>query len=146
MAQSSSTGGLRCVVVTPEQTVIDTTASYVVTPLYDGEIGIAAGHSPMIGRLGFGELRITTAEGKVEPMYVDGGFVQVADDTISVMTGRAKKLEELDVAESEKRLEAALDAPAASGEGLVLRQRAIDQARGMLRVARRTKAGQNGKA
>lgn len=145
MADKPTTGGLRCVVVTPEQTVIDTAASYVVTPLYDGEIGIAVGHSPMIGRLGFGELRITTAEGKVEPMYVDGGFVQVADDTISVMTGRAKKLDELDPAESEKRLEEALDAPAASGEGLVLRQRAIDQARGMLRVARRAKTASNGK-
>ena len=49
---------LQCVVVTPEATVIDTPAEFVALPLYDGEVGIAPGRSPLIGRLGYGELRI----------------------------------------------------------------------------------------
>ena len=39
------------VVVTPEKTVIDKQIEFVALPLHDGEIGIAAKHSPMIGRL-----------------------------------------------------------------------------------------------
>lgn len=132
----TSKAELQCIVVTPEETVVETEASYVVTPLFDGEIGIAAKHSPMIGRLGFGELRITNG-GEVTSYYVDGGFVQVADGVVSVMTNRAKPVSELDTAEAEQQLEAALATPAASGDALVLRQRSIDQARGMLSVARK---------
>ena len=46
---------LNCVVVTPEETALEQTASFIVLPLFDGEIGIGPGHSPLIGRLGFGE-------------------------------------------------------------------------------------------
>ncbi len=42
-ASSSSGGPLRCVVVTPESTILDRTVEFVVLPLYDGEIGIGAG-------------------------------------------------------------------------------------------------------
>ncbi|MEM9186600.1 MAG: ATP synthase F1 subunit epsilon [Planctomycetota bacterium] len=126
---------LQVVVVTPEETVVDTGASYVVTPLFDGEIGIGAGHSPMIGRLGFGTLRIT-AGGETTAYYVDGGFVQVAEGVVSVMTNRAKPAAELDAVEAQQKLADALAAPPASGEALALRQRAIDQARGQLRAAK----------
>ena len=51
-------GALQCVVVTPETTVLDTPADFVAMPLYDGQCGIGANHSPLIGRLGYGELRI----------------------------------------------------------------------------------------
>lgn len=49
---------LQCVLVTPEKTLVDARADYVVLPLYDGELGVAPSHAPMIGRLGAGELRI----------------------------------------------------------------------------------------
>ena len=56
---TASNNLLRCIVVTPEETVLEGEASFVALPLFDGEIGIARGHSPMIGRLGFGEMRST---------------------------------------------------------------------------------------
>ena len=63
-------------------------ADFVALPLYDGEIGIAPGHSPFIGRLGYGELRVVNGGGRTR-YYVDGGFVQVADNLVSVLTKRA---------------------------------------------------------
>ncbi len=42
----------------------------------------------MIGRLGYGELRLVV-KGQTQRYYVDGGFVQVADDVVSVLTNRA---------------------------------------------------------
>ena len=57
MADSRQTG-VRCVVVTPEATVLDTQARFVAVPLYDGERGVGRGHAPFIGRLGAGEVRI----------------------------------------------------------------------------------------
>ena len=37
---------LRCVVVTPEATILDRPAEFVALPLYDGEIGIGRGIAP----------------------------------------------------------------------------------------------------
>ena len=48
----------QCIVVTPERTVYDRPAEFVALTLFDGEIGIAPGHVPLIGRLGYGEMRI----------------------------------------------------------------------------------------
>ncbi len=67
---------LNCIVVTPEQTVCEKPADFVVATLFDGEIGIAPGHSPLIGRLGYGELRIRRGE-ETDRFYIEGGFVEV---------------------------------------------------------------------
>ena len=68
---------LECVVVTPEETTLQTPAQFIALPLFDGEIGIAPGRAPMIGRLGFGEMRIREGN-HVYRYYVDGGFVEVS--------------------------------------------------------------------
>src|SRR5689334_24631145 len=63
---------MQCIVVTPEATVLDQSAEFVALPLYDGEIGIAPHHAPMLGRLGYGEMRLTQG-GSSKRYYVDGG-------------------------------------------------------------------------
>ena len=129
-------GTLQCVVVTPETTVLDTPADFVALPLYDGECGIAVNHSPLIGRLGYGELRIRRGE-DIQRFYVDGGFVQVADNVVSVLTHRALPAAALNAAAAAEQLRAALDRTAAGPEELAIRDRLIAQARGQLRVAAR---------
>ena len=131
-------GSMRIVVVTPEATLVDDTADFVALPLFDGEIGIAPSHSPMIGRLGFGELRIIRNEVE-RRLYVDGGFVQVADDVISVLTNKAIEVKDLDASAAATQLEAAIKLPANTDELLAIRDRTIAQARAQLHVARRAK-------
>jgi F-type H+-transporting ATPase subunit epsilon len=127
---------LQCIVVTPETTVRDQSADFVALPLYDGEIGIAPGHSPMIGRLGYGELRIR--EGNTTTRYyVDGGFVEVAENVVSVLTNRAVAAEKLDPEVADELLATAQKRPANTPELLAIRDRHIAQARAQLRVARR---------
>lgn len=127
---------LQCIVVTPEATVFDAEIDFVVLPLYDGEIGIAPLHGPMIGRLGFGEMRIKQGEQSAS-YYVDGGFVQVAGESVSVLTNHAVPVGELDVDEAQKHLDAAITRQAHSEQALLLRERAEAQARARLQVARR---------
>ena len=95
-------GTLQCIVVTPEETVLDTQAEFVALPLFDGEIGIAPGHSALIGRLGYGEMRIKSA-GVTKSYYVDGGFVQVAANIVSVLTNRALAASKLNPAAAEEQ-------------------------------------------
>ena len=134
---STSSGKLRCVVVTPEQTVVDLQSDFVALPLFDGELGVAAGHAPLIGRLGFGELRIGR-EGSPQRYYVEGGFVQIADDVVSVLTQRAVAAGKLDRGTTEESLRAALGMKAAGDDQLARREKALAQTRAQLRVAHRS--------
>jgi len=127
---------LTCLVVTPEATAVEQTADFVALPLYDGEIGIAAGHSPMIGRLGFGELRIRCGS-TISRYYVDGGFVHVVNNVVSVLTNRAIAAERVDRDAAEAQLREAIGLRAPTNELLQARDRAQAQARGQLLVARR---------
>src|SRR5207244_10971072 len=85
---------LRCVVVTPEKAVLDEPADFVAVPMYDGELGVAPGRLPLIGRLGFGELRIVQG-GQTKHFFVDGGFVQVRDNVVTVLTSKATDIKDL---------------------------------------------------
>jgi F-type H+-transporting ATPase subunit epsilon len=128
-------------VVTPEKTVVSADVFFVALPLFDGELGVAPGHTPMIGRLGCGELRLDTGEG-IERYYVEGGFVEVADNKISLLTSRAVPAAQLDEMSAREALEAARQRPAHSPELMAIRDRVVTQARAQILVARRNRKRQ----
>lgn len=138
MSENASNSLLRCVVVTPEQTVLDTEAEFVAMPLFDGEIGIGMHHSPMIGRLGYGELRIRNGS-ESSSFYVDGGFVQVADNVISVLTNRSIDAKDIDADKVEQQLKTTLEQKAVGDDQLALRDRSLSQTRAQLRFAKKAK-------
>jgi F-type H+-transporting ATPase subunit epsilon len=129
---------LQCVVVTPESTVLDEQVEFVALPLYDGEIGILPGRSPMIGRLGYGELRLVHG-GQTRRYYVDGGFVQVAGNVVSVLTNRAVPSTDIDSQVAAEHLAQARGRKANNEELLAMRDRLQQQARAQLHVAARAK-------
>jgi F-type H+-transporting ATPase subunit epsilon len=88
----------------------------------------------MIGRLGYGELRITEG-GHTSRYYVDGGFVQVTGNVVSVLTNRAIPAERLDSQSAEAQLKTARERKANTPELLAIRDRAQLQARAQLRMA-----------
>jgi F-type H+-transporting ATPase subunit epsilon len=126
---------LRCVVVTPERTELDREAEYVSLPMVDGELGVLKGRASLIGRLGFGTLRLQTAAGP-ERYYVDGGFAHVEDDVVNVLTGKAVPVDLLDSEEARSALDAAQDLPGSTPEEAQLKDTAIRRARGQLRASR----------
>ena len=128
---------LQCIVVTPEATVSDEPADFVALTLEDGEIGIAPGHTPLIGRLGDGELRIK-CDDQVLRYYVQGGFVQVVGDAVAVLTHRAVPADQIDQEVAQEQLTSAMAGRAATPERMAVRDRAVGQARAQLRVARRS--------
>src|SRR5438128_2059627 len=94
---------LQCVVVTPERAVLDEQADFVALPMYDGELGVLPGRAALIGRLGYGELR--TRIGTVtKRFFVDGGFAQVRENVVTVLTPRAMKAEEINAEAANRAL------------------------------------------
>ncbi|MEO1497179.1 MAG: ATP synthase F1 subunit epsilon [Planctomycetota bacterium] len=124
---------LQISVVTPEETVVETTADSVVVPLFDGEIGILPKHAPMIGRLGYGEMRLTTG-GETTSYYVDGGFVQVSENAVSVLTGKASAIADLNADAAKTQLEEGLKRVASGEDEIAIRDRLLSQARAQLRL------------
>jgi F-type H+-transporting ATPase subunit epsilon len=131
-----ATRELKCVVVTPERALLESDADFVALPMFDGELGVLPGRAPLIARLGFGELRIRRGNQTMR-LYVDGGFVQISKDTVTVLTARALKAEEIKPAEAQTALEAAQAAQKRAAYDEELTQLAAqDRARAQIRVAR----------
>jgi F-type H+-transporting ATPase subunit epsilon len=80
---------LKVSVISPEKVLFEGTARGVVAPVFDGEMGILPMHAPLMALLGRGTLRVDTAEGE-RRFGVDGGFLQVVDDQVRVVTERAE--------------------------------------------------------
>src|SRR5437016_6134876 len=123
---------VKCVVVTPERAVLDEVVDFVALPMFDGELGVLPGRAPLIGRLGYGELRVRRGE-QTQHFYVDGGFAQVRANIVTVLTAKAVPTSDISVAAAEEALREALRP--ATGEALevALKQRA--RARAQLHLA-----------
>jgi F-type H+-transporting ATPase subunit epsilon len=76
---------LKVSVISPESVLFEGETDSVVAPAYDGEIGILTGHAPMMALLGKGTLRL----GGGQSFNVEGGFLQVVDNAVRVVTERA---------------------------------------------------------
>jgi F-type H+-transporting ATPase subunit epsilon len=79
---------LRVAIISPERTIYEGDADMVVAPAWDGEVGVLRGHAPMLVLLGAGEMRVTSG-GSEQRFHVEGGFMQVADDVVTVLSESA---------------------------------------------------------
>lgn len=76
-------------VVSPERTLYEGQAESIVAPAFDGQVGILTNHAPMLTLLGTGELRLSGG-GSERKFTVAGGFLEVADNRVRIVTERAE--------------------------------------------------------
>jgi F-type H+-transporting ATPase subunit epsilon len=126
---------VQCVVVTPERALLDEKVDFVALPMYDGELGVLPGRAPLVGRLGAGELR-TRRGAAVHRFFVDGGFVQIRNDVVSVLTPKALPAAEVSAEAAQQALEAA-QVPGRTPQQQEAQLKAQDRARAQLRIARK---------
>jgi F-type H+-transporting ATPase subunit epsilon len=82
---------VRVSVISPERVLYEGEADSVVAPAFDGEVGVLTGHAPMMTLLGRGVLRLGGGAGATR-FQIEGGFLQVVDDQVRVVTERATAL------------------------------------------------------
>ena len=129
---------LRLVIVTPEKTLLDEVVTRLSFPLYDGDIGILPGRLPLIGRLGTGELRLTQGDAE-QRFFIDGGFVQVRDGVVTLLTNSAQRAAELSAPAAQADLEAAAKLTPTTDEGFKAKAAAQQRARRKLSIVRKPK-------
>ena len=101
-------------VITPEHQVLEETSDAVTIPACDGELGVLYHRAPLMCELGIGQLRYRK-DGRMYRVYVDGGFAQVYQDQVTVLTSHAVPAEAISdemIADARQAVEAAPDAEA----------------------------------
>jgi len=89
-------------VVSPERVLWSGDAERVITrTLDDGDIAFLTGHTPFMAALGTGVTEILQEGGEVVRVAVHGGFVEVSDDRVSVLSDTAELASNVDVARAE---------------------------------------------
>lgn len=76
-------------VISPEAVLFEGESDSVVAPAFDGQVGILTGHAPMVTLLGKGELRLGGEGAGSRRFSVEGGFLQVVDKVVRVVTEHA---------------------------------------------------------
>jgi F-type H+-transporting ATPase subunit epsilon len=99
---------MRVEVVSPEKVLFAGEATEVITrTLGGGEIAFLAGHAPFLGALADSHTRVKLVDGSVVDVAVHGGFVQVANNTVSILSDEAELGEDIDLRTAEAERERA---------------------------------------
>lgn len=98
-------------IITPEKIVYKDEVDEVLVPTLKGQIGILPNHIPLLTKLVTGELRIKKGK-KEELLAVSGGFLEVANNKITILADYAIHSDEIDTQkaqEAKKRAEKLLE-------------------------------------
>ena len=97
-------------VVSAEESIFSGEARFVVLPGEAGELGIYPRHTPLITRIKAGSVRIETADGGEEFVFVAGGILEVQPDCITVLSDTAIRGKDLDDEKANQAKQAAEEA------------------------------------
>jgi F-type H+-transporting ATPase subunit epsilon len=128
-------------IVAPDRLVAEEQVISVVAPGSEGYFGVMAGHVPLIAALKPGILEYLDTHNQRHFIYTGGGFAEVTANRVTILADEAAKATDVDVADAEKRLEAARhalkgeDSATDSQTAMLEMDRAIER----LRAARMTK-------
>ncbi|MDQ3384760.1 MAG: F0F1 ATP synthase subunit epsilon [Actinomycetota bacterium] len=98
---------LQVELVSPERILFSGDATSVTARTADGDIAFLTGHAPFIGLLNIGVVTIDLTDGTRMKVAVHGGFVEVMDDRVTILSDVAELPDQIDRARAERALAAA---------------------------------------
>ncbi|MBY0333988.1 MAG: ATP synthase F1 subunit epsilon [Acetobacteraceae bacterium] len=90
--------------VSPERLLLSRQVEMVTIPSLEGDMGVLAGHAPMIVALRGGTVRVQENGAETEVLFVPGGFAEVSPDRCTILADEATPLASLSRGEAERRL------------------------------------------
>ena len=95
--------------VTPYRKILSEQVDEVVAPGTVGEFGLLPGHTPMLTTLDIGELSYKQ-DGKIFHVAVNWGYVEVEEDTVTVLVETAEAADQIDLEQAKAALSRAEEA------------------------------------
>jgi F-type H+-transporting ATPase subunit epsilon len=123
-------------VITPDRILLDTQAESVRVPAADGSMGFLPRHAHLVAALDVGMLTWRD-QGKEQSVFVSGGFVEVQQDTVRVVSDAGERPEDIDVErarEAERKAREKLDSNRQAGIVVDILKAELDLRRAMARV------------
>lgn len=99
----STPARLRLEVITPGGVVFRDDVDYVEAPAVFGYVGILPGHAPLLYQIRSGQLQYRQGE-EDHYLAVHWGFLEVLDDTVTVLAETAERPQDIDLARAEGAL------------------------------------------
>ncbi len=93
--------------VAADRTVWSGQATRVIARTTEGDVGVLRNHAPLLSLLVDGVVEIVAVEGERLVAAVDGGFLSVAHNRVSILAQHAALSHEIDVEQARADLEAA---------------------------------------
>ena len=90
-------GSINLEVVTPDQSVVSDEAQMVVAPGAFGEFGVLPGHTTFLTSLSLGMIRYKDQSGSERLVFVNGGFAEVMQDTVTILAESAERRRDIDL-------------------------------------------------
>jgi len=95
-------------IVTPDRVVVsDDQVVSLVAPGSEGYLGVLAGHAPLMTELVIGEMTVRRSNGEELHIASAQGFMEVADNKVTILTEAAEKAEEIDIQRARRARERA---------------------------------------
>ncbi len=96
-------------IATPERLLAREKAIRAQIPAKEGYVGVLPDHAPLLSELGIGAMTYTTPDDRRFSLAVGGGFLEINDNVVRVLTDFAEKAQEIDVTQAAKDLKHAQD-------------------------------------
>ena len=90
--------------VSPERILYTGEAEMVICRTEDGEIAFLDNHAPFLGALGIGVVRVHVGGGRTISAAVHGGFVEVRDNRVIILSDVAELSDQIDTARAREAL------------------------------------------
>ena len=95
-------------IITPDRVVLsDSSITSVVAPGTEGYLGVLANHAPLVTELAVGTLEYKKLDGSSDEMAVHGGFMEVFENTVTILAQAAETSTEIDLERAENALKRA---------------------------------------
>ena len=91
-------------IVSPTRLLLSRPVDMVVIPAAEGEMGVLAGHAPMIVLLRGGTIAIYEGSSVTDRLFVSGGFAEVTPERCTVLADEAVPVADVSRAEADRRL------------------------------------------
>ncbi|MBM9500743.1 ATP synthase F1 subunit epsilon [Leptospira sp. 201903071] len=116
-----SANKLNVSVISPEKVLYKGEVDSLIVPGSEGFFGILPNHAPLVAVLGIGVLEIRKGE-KLKVLSVEGGFIEVKENSISILTDHGALKEDIDLQAEQKNLSEVEKLPPSDSKNLLLQK------------------------
>lgn len=104
----SEASGFRIEVVSPERVVFSGETTQIITrTVGGGEIAFLPGHTAFLGALTENHTRVWLIDGTIMNLAIHGGFVEVSNNVVTLLTDGAELGTEIDIERARRAVERA---------------------------------------